>query len=113
MNVHEYALLPHEPLVKRNHCFENETMKSISTFVPLQKLALLICFPQVIVFSFHSTLESRQKRIMFSPIASTQIRTFPQRRLLASLHLPLNSATIVNPPTDVLQLPQSSSLPTT
>jgi hypothetical protein len=41
---------------------------------------------------------------MFFLIASTQIRTFPERRLHTSLYLPLSYATIVNPPTDFYNL---------
>jgi hypothetical protein len=97
-------LLPHAPLVKRNHCYENKTTKSISTDVLHRKLALLSSFPQVTVFSLHSTLVSWQRCFMFFLIASTQIRTFPQRRLHTALYLPLNYVTIVNPPTDFYNL---------
>jgi hypothetical protein len=63
--IYEQVFLPHVPLVNRNHCFENKTMKSISKDVLLQKLALLICFPQVKIFILNSKLLSWQRCFVF------------------------------------------------
>jgi len=104
ISLRMFTSMPHASLIKRNHCFQNKTIKSISTDVLLQKSALLIFFLQVTLFILHSMLVSWQIYFMFFLIAFTQIRSFRQRKLHTSLHLQLNSATTVNPPTDVLQL---------
>jgi hypothetical protein len=75
-HFYKYVLLPHAPLVKRNLCFENKTMKSISTDVLLQKLALLICSPQVKVFISTQCWYHDREVLYFSSLPSHKFGLF-------------------------------------